>query len=195
MYVFVTVAELTGPPKQLALGQVDEKISIKELMRRCRQEVDKQLPEQDRDISRHFWFHDRLVPAERAYLADIATSVNVSLELRPDRYLVKFPGQTPVPYHIDPELDVAATLDSLLGFENSWKCYDLMPSGQAPLKPEASMVEQKILPFHARLSQQEVVLHIRLKPQVMLMVGIALAGLVLVGLACGYLLAMLLKGA
>jgi hypothetical protein len=195
MYVFVTVAELTGPAKQLSLGQVDEKITIKELMKRCRHEVDKQMPERDRDISRHFWFHDRLVTAERAYLADIATSVNVTLELRPDHYLVKLPGHGEERYAIDPELRVATTVDSLIGWQGAWQCYDLAPAGQAPLDPQTTMVEQKVLPFHARLSQQEAILVVKQKPQLAILVCAALVALVAIGLACGYLLAMLLKGA
>src|SRR5690348_11123191 len=87
MYVFVTVAELTGTAKQLSLGQAEETITLKQLLERCLDQIDKHLPEQHRENSRHFWFNDHIIPFEHKYLSDLASTVNVTLELRPDYYM------------------------------------------------------------------------------------------------------------
>lgn len=187
MYVFVTVSELKGPEKQVSLGQVEDNVTFETLRQRCLERIDKYLPEQDRDDPRHFWFNDRLVPFERSYLRDLASTVNVTLELRPDRYQVELPNHRAGPYVIDPELTVARAIDRLLGFEGAWRCYHLLPRGGQPLREQESLLRQEVLPYHARLSQKETELVVRRKPQVIGWGLLVLAVSIGLGLLLGYL--------
>ena len=188
MYVFVTAAELTGKDKQLALGQVEEDITLETLKHRTMERIDPLLPEQDRDDSRHFWYNDRLIPLERTYLRDLAQTVNVTLELRPDTYQVELPRHSPERYAINPEMPVASAIDSLMGFAGAWQCYQLLPRGGEPLADETTLFQQGMLPYHARLSQQDTELMVRRRPQVTTWIAGVLAVSVVAGVLFGWLL-------
>src|SRR5690348_6439209 len=130
MYVFVTIGELTGKEKQVALGDLDDKTPLRDVFNQCMGRIDTYLPERDRADARHFWHNDHLVPFERNFLSDVAAAANITLELRPDHYHVELPKQATERYAINPELAVAQVIDSLMGQTEAWKCYDLLPRGQ-----------------------------------------------------------------
>ena len=193
MYVFVSVGELTGKIKQVALGQVDENATMREVLDRCMVRIESYLPERDRADARHFWHEDRLVPFNLRYLSDVASAVNLTLELRPDYYHVKLPSRQEERYAINPELTVAQIIDQLMQQKGAWRCYDLAALKAPPLSPGASLYDQRILPFHARFMQQENVLAIRRKPMVAVWsVGILMAA-VLLGLLMGFLAAHVIR--
>lgn len=191
MFVFVTMAELTGPEKQVALGQVEDDVTLELLLKRCLERVDKYLPEKDRDIYRHFWFNDRFMPFERRYLRDIASTVNVTLELRPDYYQVELPREAAARHAIDPELNVARLIDILLGFEGAAQCYQLSVRNGATLRDEESLYNQQVLPYHARLSQSETVLVVRRRPQVAIWSAGLMGASAAAGLLVGWIFAHL----
>jgi len=192
MYVFVTVAELEQDRRQVALGQVDGNATMHEVLDKCLSRVEMHLSERDRNDPRHFWHDGRLVPLNLRYLSDVGSSVNLTLELRPDDYRVKILGRQEENYRINPELTVAKIIDQLMDEKGAWRCYDLAPLKAAPLSPGASLFDQRILPFHSRYMQSEHILEIRRKPQTAIWsIGILVTSIVL-GLLLGLLIAQLL---
>lgn len=187
MYVFITVSELTGPEKRVSLGQVEDDVTLEALLQKCLERVDQYLPEQKRDESRHFWFNDRLIPFDRTYLRDLASTVNVTLDLRPDHFKVVVLNQPVAPYAINPELKVSQTIDSLLNKPDAYRCYELLPRGGQPLKEDDSLFSQQILPYHARQSQTETELVVRRKTVVIIWSLLILIGFIGAGLLLGFL--------
>ena len=192
MYVIVHVAELSGPEKTVSLQEVKDDVLLKALLDRCLDRVDKYLPENRRNQSRHFWHNDRFLPFEGAYLRDVANAVNVTLELRPDHYKVELPHEKAATYAIDPELTTAKAIDALMG-EGRSCCYELLPRGGQPLPEESSLFEQKTLPYHARLAQTETELLVRRKPQVWKWSLALVACFVVTGWLLGYAFARLAR--
>ncbi len=193
MYVFITASELTGQEKQVALGQIEDAMPLQTLLERCLQNIAKYLPEENRNVSRHFWYNDRLLPFENACLRDVASTVNITLELRPDYYQVTLPRQSATRYAIDPELSTSNAIDRLLNEVGASRCYELLPQGGAALAEEKTLLQQATLPYHARLEQKESELVIRRKPQAQLWCALLVAGFVVAGLALGFVLAHLMK--
>ena len=192
MYVIVHVAEITGPEKTVSLQEVKDDVTLRTLLDRCLDRVDKYLPENKRTESRHFWHNDRFLPFEGAYLRDVAQAVNVTLELRPDHYRVTLPRENATTYAIDPELTVAQAIDELMGKGQSC-CYELLPRGGQPLPEASSLAAQDTLPYHARLSQKETELVVRRKTRVWKWSAALVAGFVLIGLLVGYEFARLAR--
>lgn len=193
MYVFVTLSELTGNDRHQHLGRMADDVTLRDLLVQCLTRVDRFIPEQDRSDARHFWYNDTFVPFENRYLRDVAEAANVTLELRPDHYQVQMLRRDPQRYAIDPELSVARILDDLLEQKGASCCYDLLSRGGRPLDPRRSLWQQEVLPFHARLSQQETELVVRRKPSVWASVAAWLAASTVLGLCVGYLLARLVR--
>jgi hypothetical protein len=122
----------------------------------------------------------------------VASSVNLTLELRPDDYRVKVLGRAEENYRINPELTVAKIIDQLMDEKGAWRCYDLAPLKAAPLSPSASLYDQRVLPYHSRYMQSEHILEIRRKPLTLVWsIGILVISIVL-GLLVGLLIAQLL---
>jgi hypothetical protein len=155
-----------------------------ELCERVLRCVDQDLPEGSRKYSRHFWFSDQFQPYERRYLRDVGSTVNVTLELRPDFYQVRLPGRDPDQFAIDPELASAIVVDRLMG-DGASRCYRLVPSGGQPIEDAHTLYERDLLPFHARLSQQERVVDVKRKPHFVVSALIILALSALMGLILG----------
>ena len=191
MYVFITVTELTGPEKQVSLGQVEDDVTLTTLLNQCLERVDQRLPEQKREDYRHFWFNDRFVPYDRAYLRDLASTVNVTLELRPDNFKVKLLDQSEATYAINPEEKVSKTIDLLLGKQEAWRCYELLPCDGQPLQEDSSLFSQKILPYHGRQSQIETTLVVRRKSVVIIWSVLIMIVFIGAGLLLGFLAARL----
>jgi hypothetical protein len=191
MYVFVTLSELTGNERHQHLGRIEDDVTLRDLLAQCLGRVDRHLPERDRGDARHFWYNDAFVPFENRYLRDVAEAANVTLELRPDYYRVRIPRRQPTRYAIDPERSVAQVLDELMEQKGASCCYDLVSLAGRPLDARRSLWEQEVLPFHARLSQQETELIVRRKPSVWVSAAAWLAASAAMGLGIGYLLARL----
>lgn len=191
LHVFVTIAELTGEQKQQHLGQLPDDTELRQVLDLCMARIEKYLPEQDRKDARHFWQGDQFLPFGQRYLRDVSTSANVSLELRPDYYLLAMPRRPAQRYAIDPELPVAQVLDTVIGQKGASCCYDLLPRGGRPLDHSQSLCRQDVLPYHARLSQKEIELVVRRKSSVWVSAAALLVALAAAGLGVGYLLARL----
>ncbi|GBC93881.1 hypothetical protein HRbin15_02383 [bacterium HR15] len=172
------------------MGQLPDNMTLWDLRDMCLRRVMHLLTPDIRDISRHFWYNERMLlyREQRMLLRDITAASSVVLELRPDYYRVRVGRQSPQLFAIDPELPVAAVIEHCLGQAEAWRCHELAVRGGPTLAIERSLWEQGILPSLKTPLQKQPELVLRQKRSIKIWKVALLAVALGLGFAIGYLI-------
>jgi len=194
MHVFVTIADIESRSRILDMGRLPECTTLWNLREMCLARIAHQLEASTRELSRHFWYNEEILPYKngRTLIRDITQASSVWLELRPDYYQVQCGRRPPQTFAIDPELTTAEVIGLLLAWMNqrgNWQCYDLAVRGKKPLSYERSLLDQGILPsLEHPLNRQPELLVLRSRRTTLYWQAALLAAGIGLGFAIGYLI-------
>jgi uncharacterized protein VirK/YbjX len=168
-------------------------MSLLDLEETCRTDVAARLSTDARtqhaEDSRHFWYNGEFQPHVGRTITHISKAPMVELVFRRDNYIVTTPAKAGLDLRIDPEVTVAALIEHL----NSQKligqicCYETLDNRGVILKPDKTLIEQNVLPWHDSAQKEKAHITVRLQSQLMrkAIVFVVISGLA--GLLIGWL--------
>lgn len=176
--------------EDLDMGEVPANMPLKELRELCLGRVVHRISDARRDISRHFWYNDRLLPFRdtRTVVGDVTAATAAVLYLRPDYYRIRLHGKPLGTYAVDLEIPIRQVIDRCLGYEGAFECFELSTANGKILDPDRSLLEYRLLPHNRASGEQETVLIIRKKTVVKRVMIVVATILCLAGFLLGYLL-------
>lgn len=189
MRVFVHLEE-EDFREDLDMGEVADNMPLRELRELCLGRVVHRIPASRREISRHFWYNDILIPFRdtRTVVGDITAASAAVLYLRPDLYRIRLPKHPLGTYAVDLEIPIREVIDRCLEREGAAECFELLSSRGKVLDPDRTLLDYRILPYSRATDGQETVLIIRKKRTITRAMIAVTVVLCLVGFLLGYLL-------
>lgn len=175
--------------EDLDMGEVANNMPLKELRELCLGRVVHRIPDARRDISRHFWYNDRLLPFrdKRTVVGDITAAAAAVLYLRPDYYRIRLMRRTPTTYAVDLEAPIREVIDRCLNQEGAAECYELATMKGKVLDSERTLLDYRLLPFNRASGDQETELLIRKKRVVKRAMLTIIATVCILAFLLGYL--------